>query len=238
MSQELERTLLDDQMELFKAEIELKLARFNCHKERLLSLLFGGSNDGRHSEGAANAWSALEAIAYQYFARQILKQTVVSSADRAAPYRAIANASRRTKSKIEKEVRADPAGYLMKCWLDGTKKLGDATEEFQQQLYMEAGFQRKVDKGLEILTELEAAANQRVKEVHKAAGRPQGTSILPWQYIFALEAAYRESTGLEPVRGPGSFADFVEEFLIAVGRAANTAQDYVVERVRKIPEKD
>jgi hypothetical protein len=238
MSQELERALLDDRMELFKAEIELKLARFRCHKERLLSLLFHNSNGRRPSEGATNAWSALEAIAYQYLAREILKQTVISNADRAAPYRAIANASQRTKSKIEKEVRADPAGYLMKCWLDGTKKLGDATEEFQQQIYMEAGFQRKVDKALAILSELEAAANQRVKEVHKAAGRPQGTSILPWQYILALEAAYRESTGLEPVRGPGSFADFVEEFLIAVGRTANTARDYVVERVRKTPEKD
>jgi fermentation-respiration switch protein FrsA (DUF1100 family) len=46
---------------------------------------------------------------------------------------------------------------------------------------------------------------------------------------MSLKEAYRYSTGVEPRTGAGSFAELVEEFLIAVGRGNETSKDYVTE---------
>jgi hypothetical protein len=85
---------------------------------------------------------------------------------------------------------------------------------------------------MEDLTAIEAAASSAAREVPTKAGPPRGTGILSMHDILTLKKVYRRSTGLEPIMAAGAFADFVGEFLEAVGRRDDTSQDYVVEAFR------
>jgi hypothetical protein len=232
---ELERAILDDRMKAFKAEVESNLNRLSGHKKQLLSLLSDSYDRGTKAEpfDADKSWSRIETTAYQYFARQILKQTVTSGADRGARYRVISDTARKAISMIDEARRYPDLGNdLIKAWLEGTKELSDATDQFGDRLYIELEFYRKFDKALESLTELEAAANQAAaNEVHKGRGRPKGTSDLPWNYIYALAEDYRKSTGLKPGAGEGPFARFVRAFLTAIGQDEKS-EDYVIDVIK------
>jgi hypothetical protein len=91
-------------MKAFKAEIELNLARFSGHKEQLLRNLCDAYNSGPKAEpfDREKSWLWIETTAYQYFVRQILKQTLTGSADRETRYRAISEVSQRARKKIDK----------------------------------------------------------------------------------------------------------------------------------------
>ncbi len=231
---ELERALLDHRLENFKAEINAKLAGFNGYKEQLLRHLRDAYDLGSKAEhfDQAKSWLRIETTAYQYFARQILKQTVTSSADRETRYSAISDVAQRARNMINKARYADHASNLIKAWLDGTKELADATAQFQDRLYFECDFERKFEKVTESLSELEKlAADQAADEVHKRSGRPKGTSDLPWNFIYALADDYRKSTGLRPGAGGGPFARFVHEFLKAVGQDDKSI-GYVIDAIK------
>jgi len=213
---ELERAILDDQMEAYKAEIELKLADFSSHREHLLSLLRDAHDRGTKAEpfDKDKSWLRIETTAYQYLAREKVKQNITSSPDHEARYRAIADAMQRARSMIAEVRQYDLAGYLIREWLQGTKQLADATEQYRDLLY----FELELEKITESLTKLEGAANQVADEAQRGRGRPKGNSVLPWNYIYALAGDYRNSTGRKPGAGSGPFSRFVWEFLIALGR--------------------
>jgi hypothetical protein len=107
----------------------------------------------------------------------------------------------------------DLAEHLIKEWLQGTKHLADATEQYTNLLYFEA----ELEEVTERLSELGVAANQVADEAHRGRGRPKGNSVLPWNYIYALAKDYRNSTGRKPGAGDGPFARFIYEFLTALG---------------------
>jgi hypothetical protein len=227
---EVARAILDDRMEPFKAEIGAKLAGFGDHRQQLLRHMRDAYDLGPKVEpfDEVKSWFWIETTAYQYFARQIFKRTV---SDREARYRVISKAALRARDTLEKAGLADHAGNELKSWLEGTKEFTEATEQYERLLYIEVEFGCIVDNAAESLTELEMAANQLADEFHKGPGRPKGTSVLPWNYLRALEEDYRMSTGLEPKMGVGPFSEFVEEFLTAIGRDDDKSPhyDYVVE---------
>lgn len=227
---ELARAILDDRMEPFKVEIKAKLAGFGSYREQLLRHLRDAYDLGPKAEpfDEAKSWFGTETTAYQYFALQILKQT---AKDHGARYRAISRAAQRARGTMEKARWADHGGNLLKAWLEGTKEVAEATEQYSDLLYIEVEFGRIFDKAAENLIELEVAAKQLADEFHKGPGRPEGTSVLPWNYFRALEEEYRKSTGLEPKMGKTPFALFVEKFLTAIGRddAQTPHYDYAVE---------
>ena len=76
-SHELTRAILD--ILPFKAEAELKLAGFSGHRKPLLDHLRNAYVLGQKAEPFDDdtSWLGVETIAYQYFALQILKQTLV-----------------------------------------------------------------------------------------------------------------------------------------------------------------
>ena len=227
---ELARAVLNDRMEPFKAEIQAKLAAFGGHKKQLLRHLRDAYDLDPKAEpfDEAKSWFWIETTAYQYFALQILKQTVM---DHEARYRAISSAAQRARDTMEKARWADHGGNLLKAWLDGTKEFTEATEQYSDLLYTEVEFGSIFDKAAESLIELEVAANQLADEFSKGPGRPKGTSVLPWNYFRALEEDYRKSTGLGPKTDDGPFPKFVEKFLTALGRddTKTPHHDYVVE---------
>lgn len=234
---ELERALLDDRMKPFKAEIDAQLVGFRGHKNGLLFHLRDAYNGGTKAEpfDEGGSWTRIETTAYQYFALQILKETVISN-DREARYRAISEASQHARHKINDARWPDLAGNLMKAWLEGTKDLDDATKQLSDLLYNGLEFHRKVEKVVESLADLEVAATQAAaNEVRKGRGRPKGTSDLPWNYIYALGWDYRKSTGLKPGRGDGPFAKFVREFLAAIGKRDEVSEDYAVDVIKNAP---
>jgi hypothetical protein len=69
------------------------------------------------------------------------------------------------------------------------------------------------------LRKLEAAASQAATDARRKAGRPQGSSTIPSEYIIILAELFRRATGRIPGAGPGPFASFVAAFLDAVGRS-------------------
>lgn len=213
---ELERAILDSQMKEFEAEIKVNLADFSGYKEELLSLLRDANDCGTETKpfDRDKSWLRIETTAYQYFAREKVKQNVMKSADHEARYRTIADAVKTARSMIAEVRQLDFAGYLIKEWLEGTRQLADATEQYEGLLYIEV----KLDEVTKSLVELEVAAKQVADEAHKGRGRPKGSSVLPWNLIYALAGDYRWSTGLKPGRGDGPFARFVVVFLTAVGK--------------------
>ena len=71
-------------------------------------------------------------------------------------------------------------------------------------------------KGMvEAIATLEKAADAAKANVPRETGRPL---LLPRDCIQGLARVYRSSTGLKPGRGSGPFAEFVSEFMIAVGQ--------------------
>jgi hypothetical protein len=82
---ELARVVLNDRMEPFKAEIQAKLAAFGGHKKQLLRHLRDALGPKAEPLDEAKSWFGIETTAYQYFALQILKHTVMDHEARYAP---------------------------------------------------------------------------------------------------------------------------------------------------------
>ena len=238
---DLARAILDDRMEPFRAEIEAKLAGFGHHKEQLLRHLRDVNNRGPKMESfdEAKSWFLIETTAYQYFALQIMKQTMLTAADREVRYRAISDAAKRAMKMIE-EARKHPdlGSDLIKAWLEGNKEFPEATEQFGGRLYIEIEFRREFEKAIASLTELEAlATNKAANELHKGPGRPKGTAVLPWNYIVQLAWDYRKTAAKRPGTGEGPFARFVREFLTAIGQIDNISDQYVIDAIQDARDK-
>lgn len=212
---ELERALLDHQMEAFQPEIRSRLASFNKHKEHLLSLLHDAIQRGTKVNpfNKQQSWLRIETTAYEYFAQEILTYNVWSGADHEARYRAIAEALRDARNKMEELRYPDIAGHSTRGWLERTQGLVDTTKQFRNLLYLECEF----DKLIQILSRLERKARQVAAATHKGPGRPKGGSALPWNHICELADDFRKSTGRKPGRGGGPFSRFVKGFFKAVG---------------------
>ena len=201
------------------AEVEKLLLQFGNHKEMLLSLLCNAYNGDSKAAlfDTDRAWHDIKSMAHLYFTQEMVKREAISNAEREARCRKIAEILGGARNMIYDAMRTpDLADDLIWGWWGGTSECADAWAEVKdvEPLYIK----RQFEKVLEGLAALEVGAVRAADGAHKGRGRPHGTSVLPPDYIIALAAMYRGSTGSKPGAGDGPFAKFVMEFLTALRR--------------------
>jgi hypothetical protein len=229
-AKELAAPIHDVGTESFKRIIESSLAQFDSHKEKLIEIL-------RKAHGAAKptpfnadlAWSRIQGLAHQYYAREQVKRWGMSAADREARCRKIAEALGRARGMIDKAIDTPALANDLICgWWEGTSEFSDAAGGFVDSLHI----QHEFEKALESLTALHTGAVRAASGAHKGRGRPRGSAVLPPDYIDALALVYRNSTGSKPGAGDGPFAKFVQRFLSAMGRRVTKA--HVIDTIKGV----
>jgi hypothetical protein len=218
-----------------QAPFAAELAAFERHKKTLLDILRKVHGGGPKSEpfDEEDSWRALTHAAIWYFRRPEIKQKTMLAARRVARLDDLAKALGRARHEANKAMQDDVGWDLFRGWCaeantspawavlnaDGSSVLTPIANQF-----------KKVVAGL---TALEAAVSRAARDVPTNAGPPRGAGTLPMDDIIALQEVYRRSTGLTSYMGAGpSFVELVDEFLIAIGRGDDTAQDYVVEALK------
>lgn len=217
-----------------QAPFAAELAAFERHKKPLLDVLRKVHGGGPKSEpfDEEDSWRALTRAAIQYFRGPEIKQKTMLAARRVERLNDLAKALGRARHEAHKAMQDDVGWDLFRGWCAETNTspaLADLNADGSSVLTPFANQFKKVVGGL---TALEAAAHRAAGDVRTKAGPPRGTGILPMDDIIALAAVYRRSTGLNPNMGAGPFAQLAEEFLTAIGRGDDTAQDYVVEALK------
>jgi len=210
------------------APIAEQLAAFDRHRPNLLGHLSKAHKRGPKSApfDETSAWRHLTYLAETYFMRPIRKQETLLPSRRIDRLDDLAKALRKAHRLVDSAMKDDVGDDLFRGWCVEAKEppqgLNDDDWPF-----------RIINQIKEVATglaTLKAAAQRAARDVpRKGAGTPPGFRILPWDYIIGLAECYRRNTGVEPIMGPGPFAEFVEEFLVAVGRGNDTKNDYVVE---------
>lgn len=235
-----ERSEYDAETKALLVAIETGLAEFGRHKDALLAILRDGYERGLKSapvdtDGAKSmpfdadrAWRLhLEGLAHQYFHREWVKQEVTKPAVRQAQLREIARVLERARDMISEVTQSDVGNDLISGWWEGTSEYAEAEGRFVDLLYI----QREFEKVVISLSALETAATRAADGVSTRRGRPKGTAIMPQDYIEALAAVYRNTTGSRPGAGDGPFAKFVMEFLTALGRH-NIQYESVIDAIK------
>jgi hypothetical protein len=198
-----------------EAEIAAHLTIFNRHRKELLGALRQVHERGSKtvSFDADDAWSRLKFIASIYHRREAeLRQEKARMSDAGRIKLllkledALSNA-RRAASKAMKTV----GGHWFLEWAraNGNPDLTDP------RIYR---FEEEFDKTVARLKVLEEAAYRAAETVRRGRGRPSGTAAIPHILILNLEGVYRDLTKRRAGAGPGPFARFVKQFLIALGR--------------------
>ncbi len=211
----------------FKPRFVAERAAFDRHEKTLLDILRKVHAGGPKSEpfDADEAWNNLGYIALWRFNREISKGKTVLPARRVERLRDLAKALGRARHEARKAMQDDVGGALFWGWHAEAK---DGLLEHLSSLSLE----EKIEEILARLAHLEAAARRAARDVTTKAGPPRGTGILPQEDIIALAGVYQSSTGKKPIMAAGPFADFVEEFLTAMGWGDEIADDYVVEALK------
>lgn len=208
----------------------LELAEFERHKQNLLDLLRKVHGGGPKSEpfDEDTSWRTLTYAAVWYIRRPEIAQKAVLPSRRVERLRDLAKALGRARNMTKKAMQDDVGLDLFRGWCaEANTSPSDASSTL-------TSFANRIKKVMGDLTAIEAAASRAAREVPVKAGPPRGTGILSMHDILTLKKVYRRSTGLEPIMAAGTFADFVEEFLTAVGRRDDTSQDYVVEALKYV----
>jgi len=215
------------------APIAGQLTAFKQHRRDLLARLRNAYDRGPKSGpfDEVGAWRHLTYLAQQYFWRPIRKPLLPSL--RATRLDDLAKALRKARHLVEKAMPDDVGDDLYHGWCEANITPGSPQGLKDRTLLF-----RIVDEiraAATGLANLEAAAQraaQTLRTVPKKKGAQRGRGILPPDYILGLGACYRRNTGLEPDIDAKPFADFVEEFLKAVGRTDDTSNDYVFEAIK------
>jgi hypothetical protein len=219
-------------MRAFNAAIEVKMTAFNNHKQPLLAILREAYDCGPKAEpfDEEKSWSRLETTAHLYFMQERAKQEAMTSANREARLRAIAEALKRTLTLIDEATQDEVGDDLFSAWCENANlPLASVARNDDGSLVMTAPADEAFKKAVACLKDLETAAGRAADDAHKGRGRPAGARVLPVGYIEALAAQYRTNTGSRP--GPSRpFVNFVHAFLVALGRAIS--EGYVVELIR------
>jgi len=220
--------------EAVKTAIEEGLAAFDQHKEALLAILREVRKRDLKSEpfDADKSWRDLTRLAQLYFERARTKQETIPAGDRVKRLDKLAKALDRAHAMADKAMRDDVGNDLFSAWWDETYKPGDPVFLNDDGSSVLTRIADEIKKAVAGLATLETAARTAVHDVRLRRGAPEGIGVLPPEYVIALAEVYRKSTGLEPDPGDGRFAQFVREFLVAIGQHGNRSDSYVVEMIK------
>ena len=207
-----------------------ELAAFEKHKKELLDGLRKVHEGRPKSEpfDEYSAWLDLKGAANWYFQR--LKQKPMLPGRRVERLGDLAKTVGRAHDVVQKAMQDDVGHDLLRGWYDDA----DITpgSDPMDGLTNTTRFIDGIRGVLANLATLKAVASKAIRDVPRRAGAPRGTGILSLHDIQALQHVYRRNTGQLPILGHGPFAEFVQDFLTAVGRADDTSQDYVVEALK------
>jgi hypothetical protein len=173
---------------------------------------------------------ALTRVALWYFQRQ--KIEMVLPARRRERLRDLKKVLGRARVLAHNAMQDDVGGDLFWGWCAEANISGSSVHVLDKD--GSSVFTRtiaQIEEAVAGFAMLEAAAIRADRGPIKA-GAPRGTGILTLEDISALARVYQRSTGQKPIMGAGAFADFLEKFLIAVGREDDTKQGYVVETLK------
>lgn len=216
-----------------RTNIQIELARFKQHKKALLDILREVHAAAPRSEPFdQDATSrALVRAATMYFLR--IKQKTMLPARRVDRLNDLAKALKRPRSLAQKAMQDEVCSDLFRGWCEeanislastavpnivGTSVLTSAMDQLQ--------------KAVAALDTLQKAAATAALSLRTKPGPRRGNGILAVGDTLALVGVYRASTGQIPIIGAGPFADFVGEFLVAVGQSKRTTEDYAVEHFK------
>jgi hypothetical protein len=222
-------------MQAFSAAIEVKMATFDNHKQKLLSILREAYDLGSKAApfDDAQSWLRLETTAHQYFIQEGAKQEAMSSASREARQRVIGEALKRARSLIDEAMLDEVGDDLFSAWSEKANlPLASVSRNEDGSLAMTSPAGEMFKKAVDCLSDLETAASWAANEAHQGRGRPTGARVLPVGYIETLASQYHTSTGSRPGPSNGPFFRFVCAFLTALGRA-NISEEYVVRLIRE-----
>ena len=212
---EYDQPVPDPKTEAVKAAIEVGLIAFDRHQEALLTILRNDYEGGTRAEpfDANRSWRGLAALAGSYLWRARVKQEVMPAAELVVRLRELEKAFGIARAMADKALQDDVGDALGSSWWEGTSECAKAEGRFVDLLYIKREFEKVVTS----LAALETAATRAAGDVPMRPGRPKGTAILPWDFIEALAALYRNTTGSKPGAGNGPFAKFVMKFISALG---------------------
>jgi hypothetical protein len=207
------------------AEIEARLTAFDEHREKLLDPLRKIHERGPKTKpfDANDVWRSLRFSAFIYLQREAevsKEQTMMPAGDRAKMLRQLGSALRVARRKADEAMKT---GHWFVEWAiaNGNPDFTDPRIELYQN-----EFETRVAR----LKGLEEAAYQAAETVRKKRGRPQGTTVVPHDFILNLEHAYRDITKRNAGAGSGPFFRFVMEFLTALGRECS--DETVIEAIK------
>jgi hypothetical protein len=225
---EREAPVPDPKTEAVKEAIEVGLTAFDRHKEALLTILRNDYEHGPQAEpfDADRSWHDLTFLARAYFWKATVKREVMPAAELVARLRELEKAFGNARALADKAMQDDVGSALCSSWWEGTSEYAEAEGRFVDLLYIKREFEKVVTS----LAALETAAIRAAGDVPKRPGRPKGNAILPWDFIEALAAQYRDTTGSKPGAGDGPFAKFVMKFLSALGR--NIEYESVIDAIK------
>ncbi len=219
------------------APIAEQLAAFVQQKENLLAHLRDDHKQGPKSEpfDEDKAWRHLTYLAEAYFWRPIRKQKTLLPSQRVDRLDDLTKALGEARSLVNRAMKDDVGfdlfrGCCLEAGISPEPPQGFSDHhDWQFCIMNQVKLIKEVATGLAALETAARRATREARAVPKQVGVPRGRGVLPLDYTIGLAACYWRNTGVEPVIGPGRFAEFVEKFLIAVGRCNDTSNDYVVE---------
>lgn len=208
------------------------LAAFYQHKNDLLNNLRELHGRGPKSEpfDEDKAWRALIRAAQWYCRRPKIRQKTVSPARRVERLHDLAKALGRAHKMAHRALQDDVSTDLFRGWCAAANTSSAASGALNADRLTRIA--EEITEVVGSLATLEAAASRAARNVPTKPGPTRGTGMLTMHDMNALEGVYQRSTGLKPNIGPGPFAQFVEDFLTAIGRGDDTSRDYVVEALK------
>jgi hypothetical protein len=207
------------------APIAKQLAAFEKHKQTLVNTLQRGRKIGANSEpfDADKSWDDTTHLARLYFWGQAMEQNALPTRDRIKRLRQLTRALRQAHGLTRRAIDDSVGDDLYRAWFAQKNiSLISVHQIDKDGSSIATRIADELKEAVEALAMLETVSHAATTaaDVLSKTGRP---ALLPRECIQGLARVYRSSTGSEPGRGAGPFADFAYEFMTAVGQ---TGFDY------------
>jgi hypothetical protein len=206
---------------------EARLTAFDQHKDNLLRHFQNVCKPKTRAFDPNQVWSSLKFWAWQY-----LLDEARANKERMRTLAAVRIARLRHLGKILKEAHRaldeakhydDSALFGEWCELEGLR--GSTDDGVYESIFAEL-FKYLIVQ----LAKLETATSRAAEQVRQKPGRPGRMQARQTRLIVSLEHVYRRTTGKHGPAGRGPFAQFVTEFLDALG--CPTTEGNVIQMIK------
>jgi hypothetical protein len=202
------------------APIDARLAAFDSHRDDLLIMLqkVRGRQPRTEALDANRSWRKLRWLAFAYFDEDATleeRRALGPFTDREEQLTGLGAALKNSRRKLTQVTQGTIRGALFLSWCEAHGN-PDLTDPIISRY--DVNFEELIERTLAAIADLEKAALRAPEQLRQSGGRPEGTGILPHDFIINLECAYRDITGKPGGAGDGPFARFVKKFSDALGQ--------------------